>query len=530
MNGAPKVWLSGVSIPNGGADDVGNQAPTTIHLSYTVDNSAGTDQLIVTDVTADNLVNVRDFTLLRPVPINVAAGDTGSIDISFDVDALGAFSLDVHIANNDLDENPYDIQITGSGAALPEMDVLGNGRSIPNGDNSPTAVDKTDFGNVTLDGGAVTYTYTIRNSGGVDLNLTGNPTVVIGGSHAAEFALITDATTPVAAGGGETTFAIRFDPRGEGLRQAIVSIANDDGDENPYQFVIQGTGVITATGGDGEEDGEEEPQELLAGVGSDGGAFHFKRIRVMVPSGSLASQSNCQLAISGKTGGNGFSLGDPAYDVTLTCEGQPPATFDAPLEVCLEPTHSQLQAAGGSFANLVIFHSHAGSDWSPLYDTYEKEGYLCVQMWGLSYFTISVPELPATGFAPGVVTTSKDQPAGKEFSALDGIWLEIPALGVELPIVGVPLTTEGWEVTWLGAAAGYLEGTAFPTWKGNTVITAHVWGANNQPGPFVDLHTLKYGDEIIIQAWSLRHIYQVRAVQWVEPDDLSVLPMKRTTG
>lgn len=386
-----------VSIPDDGTDDIGDQALATIHLTYTVDNSAGIDQLIVTDVTADNLVNVCNFTLFTPAPVTVAAGDKASIDISFDVNAPGVFSLDVHLANNDLDENPYDIQITGSGAAVP------------------------------------------------------------------------------------------------------------------------------AESGDGDEDGEEEPQELLAGVGRDGGEFNFERIRVMVPVGALANQSNCQFAISGKAGGNGFSLGGPAYDVTITCEGQPPSNFDAPLEVCLEPTHSQLQAAGGSFTNLVIFHSHAGSEWGPLFDTYEEEGYLCVKMWGLSYFTIGVLELPATGFAPQVLTALENQPAGSVYSALDDIWLKIPVLGVDLPILGIPLTPEGWDVTWLGAAVGYLEGTAFPTWKGNTVLTAHVWGADNNPGPFVDLDTLSYGDEIIIHAWGLRHTYKVRAVQWVAPDDLSVL-------
>ena len=56
----------------------------------------------------------------------------------------------------------------------------------------------------------------------------------------------------------------------------------------------------------------------------------------------------------------------------------------------------------------------------------------------------------------------------------EGIYLEIPKLGVYTEIVGIPYTESGWDVTWLWKQAGYLQGTAFPTWKGNTVLTSHV--------------------------------------------------------
>jgi subtilisin-like proprotein convertase family protein len=43
--------------------------------------------------------------------------------------------------------------------------------------------------------------------------------------------------------GGSTTFQIAYTPTGAGLNGATVRIANDDGNENPYDFAIQGTGV-----------------------------------------------------------------------------------------------------------------------------------------------------------------------------------------------------------------------------------------------------------------------------------------------
>ena len=127
----------------------------------------------------------------------------------------------------------------------PEMDVQGNGSSIADGDSTPSTTDHTDFGGGAVDGGSVTRTFTIQNTGIADLNLTDNPRVTIGGTHAADFTLTSDASTPIAAG-GQTTFQITFDPIAPGLRQATISILNNDADENPYNFSIQGIGTTTS--------------------------------------------------------------------------------------------------------------------------------------------------------------------------------------------------------------------------------------------------------------------------------------------
>ena len=73
--------------------------------------------------------------------------------------------------------------------------------------------------------------------------------------------------------------------------------------------------------------------------------------------------------------------------------------------------------------------------------------------------------------------------------------LVIPILGLDMPIVGVPLASEGWDLSWLGSQAGYLEGTAYPTLPGNTGITAHVYTADGLPGPFVNLGSLSWGSK-----------------------------------
>ena len=134
-------------------------------------------------------------------------------------------------------------------------------------------------------------------------------------------------------------------------------------------------------------------------------------------------------------------------------------------------------------------------------------------------------DLPETGFAPGKTTVLPVQPFNYQYSDFSNLSLEIPSLGVQLPVVGIPSDGRGsWDISWLFGQAGWLEGTAFPTWVGNTAITAHVYDANGQPGPFVNLENLHWGDLIILHAWGQDYIYEVREVDhWVDPADLSVL-------
>jgi len=162
----------------------------------------------------------------------------------FKPSAPGLRSATVTIPNNDPDENPYVFAIQGTGIA-PEMDLQGNGVSIADGDDTPATSDDTDFGEVEVAAGAVEHTFTIENTGNAELNLTGgSPLVVVTGDG---FSLVTDAATPVAADGGTATFTIRFEPAAAGVVTGAVSIANNDADENPYDFVIQGSGVVPVT-------------------------------------------------------------------------------------------------------------------------------------------------------------------------------------------------------------------------------------------------------------------------------------------
>lgn len=125
--------------------------------------------------------------------------------------------------------------------------------------------------------------------------------------------------------------------------------------------------------------------------------------------------------------------------------------------------------------------------------------------------------LPQTGFAPHQVTQPATQPSTMSPVGSGDMRLAIPSLGVDTRIVGVP---QDWNITWLGDAVGWLPGTAFPTYEGNTALTGHVYTADGMPGPFVNLNRLSWGDTLTISADGLQYTYEVRANYLVRPDNM----------
>ena len=153
-----------------------------------------------------------------------------------------------------------------------EINVTGNGSSIPDGNSTPVIADDTDFGSVSVASGTVSHTFTIENTGSEPLNFSGSPFVAISGTNAGDFTVTTQPVSPVTSLTGTTTFSIEFNPSGSGTRSATISIANDDSDENPYNFNIQGTGMVAPTLTTAAAAGVNTTSATLGGnITSDGG-------------------------------------------------------------------------------------------------------------------------------------------------------------------------------------------------------------------------------------------------------------------
>lgn len=188
----------------------------------------------------------------------------------------------------------------------------------------------------------------------------------------------------------------------------------------------------------------------------------------------------------------------------------------------------------GSSSDLTL--PEPGRESVQLSHTYDVAGEYFVEVtavdearneWGGNVFKVTVrerPPAPETGFAPGEVTRLPDQPDERAYTDLGDVWLEIPRLSIQAPIVSVPLSEGAWDVSWLGGQVGWLEGTAFPSKEGNSSLTAHVYGSDGRPGPFVHLNQLSYGDEIIVHAWGMDYVYSVRSVKQEDAQQESPVP------
>lgn len=194
-----------------------------------IGNNPGTEWGTGLQSTADNTL-VRNF--------SVQIGDSIGTDIFDPATEWTGYAMDT---TTELGSHS-----NSCAPALPEMNVKGNGVSIADGDITPSTADYTDFGSVDVSTGTLARTFTIENIGTGALNLTdASPYVVISGTNAADFTVTVIPSTPVAAS-GTTTFEITFNPSATGTRNASVSIANNDSNENPYNFNITGVGTNSA--------------------------------------------------------------------------------------------------------------------------------------------------------------------------------------------------------------------------------------------------------------------------------------------
>lgn len=196
------------------------------------------------------------------------------------------------------------------------------------------------------------------------------------------------------------------------------------------------------------------------------------------------------------------------------------ADFWKSLEIIQYPGH------GTAYIGSIIYtpdSGYIGKD-SITYRTCDNLDYCVVGKLTLIVGTFNDKNIPQSGFSPNRMTFLPEYPASPVYSETGGVDLSIPSLDIQASVVGVPITTTGWDVAWLGNQVGWLEGSAFPTANGNSVLTGHVFNADGKPGIFIDINKLRWGDEVIIQVGDHSYVYAVREViDSVDPSDVSTL-------
>ena len=182
--------------------------------------------------------NANEFSVTSFPSTSIAGGSSTTFTVTFNPISTGLKNATLSIVNNDSNENPYDFSIKGTGISN-EINILGNAVAIIDGDTTPSVTDWTDFGSADIISGAVLKIYTIQNTGTMTLTLGA---INFTGVNASDFKVVNSPTLNL-IGNGLTTLIVKFIPSALGLRAARISIINDDSNENPYDFSIQGNGT-----------------------------------------------------------------------------------------------------------------------------------------------------------------------------------------------------------------------------------------------------------------------------------------------
>jgi len=236
---SPDIRVRGNWIAINDGDTTSTEADFTDFGSVIQGASGRTRVFLVDNVGGSTLtlgpVSVPDgYTLTQGAPSSLAPGEGGAFVVLLDTATMGTKSGDISFTTNDPDENPFNFRITGTVTPpAPEVTVLGNGISIPDGDTTPYLMDWTEFVGVSVGGAPRSHTYTVRNDGSTLLTL-GTVTVPTGFS-------LTEGLSSSLAPGASDTFTVQLDTAVAGVKTGDVSFATDDPDENPFNFRITGT-------------------------------------------------------------------------------------------------------------------------------------------------------------------------------------------------------------------------------------------------------------------------------------------------
>ena len=244
-------------------------ATSTVEFFFTTDDFSGNYSALAFDTGVTNGIDSGNYTS-APVSLGqfaytanpAGSPNTDTYTLSFDaatetallaeLNAESEFSIIIAgtvageaitysgVGNTfDPGDPELDLDVTATAASGPEISVEGNSTVILDGDTSPTTADDTDFGSTDTASGTVTHTFTIENTGSANLHVSA---VNLTGTNPADFS-VQNFTAGAVVPTGTLTFDVVFDPAVDGLREATVEIVNDDSDENPYNFAIQGVGT-----------------------------------------------------------------------------------------------------------------------------------------------------------------------------------------------------------------------------------------------------------------------------------------------
>jgi uncharacterized membrane protein len=175
-----------------------------------------------------------DFTITPLDSTVLAPGASSKFSVTFAPSSAGLRNATLRLTSNDPNFPTFEIGLSGSGVALPEIGVSRGDGTILTSGSAPES-----FGNTILGAATQNRSFVITNFGTATL---GNLALLLSGSHPGDF-IPSGLTTTSLAPGASTTIQLNFRPSAAGARTAKLEILSSDAVRSPFSISLAGTGI-----------------------------------------------------------------------------------------------------------------------------------------------------------------------------------------------------------------------------------------------------------------------------------------------
>lgn len=240
--------LSGFTYPlSQGPSATQNFTVNASYLGSDVTVTSTTNWEISTNLTYDGSNASPYNSITLPKTASNTAQTNPSIHVRLkDGLPIGTYSGTITIATPGASKT---IDLSGEvTAGIPSIKVTGAGSTISNGSSNPIGLNNTLFAATNLGSSSIIKDYVIENRGALPLVIN---EITLTGADVSSFVLINPPAPGTTLNQFETyTFSAQFAPVSEGVKNATVTISNNDSTKNPFTFAIQGTGQYCAAVGE----------------------------------------------------------------------------------------------------------------------------------------------------------------------------------------------------------------------------------------------------------------------------------------
>lgn len=339
-------------------------------------------------------ITAGNYTVTQQPTSVIAPSGTTSFTVRMNASTQGVQAGQFAFANTDPARHPFFVSLTGTVTApAPEIEVRQGALEIVDGGSFP-------FGS-TSQGAPLEKIFTVNNIGSL--------TLALGAVATTNGYTVTQQPGFSIAPGGSTTFRVRLNAQSIGVFNGQIAFANNDANENPFNFVISGTVTAPAPEIEVSQSGNDVARDSTFAFGSIGQGFPISRQFLITNTGTLA------LTVGNVSAPAGF---------TVTTQPTSPVAPGGTTSFTVEFTGANL----GNFSGNITFNNN-DSDESPYRFLITGQVTPPAPRIMVVVDGLEIPDGGAFGFG----TTPEGAPLTREFTVLNTGSAELVLGAISLP-------------------------------------------------------------------------------------------------